>query len=76
MDLRKYERIQAKFAKTSRLKNTSIPYMQRILNSENLEFEKQEITRFDPHLQWKSQINFGSKTIFANILYPKKKFWA
>ena len=45
MDLRKYEKFEAKFAKTNRLKNSSIPYMQRILNSENLQFEKQELKR-------------------------------
>ena len=43
MDLRKYEKIEVKFAKTNRLKNSSIPYMPRILNSENLEFEKQDL---------------------------------
>ena len=42
MDLRKYEKSEVKFAKTNRLKNSSKPYMQRIFNSENLEFEKQE----------------------------------
>ena len=45
MDLRKYEKFEVKFAKTNRLKNSSIPYMQRILNSENLQFEKQELKR-------------------------------
>ena len=44
MDLRKYKKIEVKFTKTIRLKN-SIPYMQRILNAENLEFEKQELKR-------------------------------
>ena len=43
MDLRKYVKIEEAFAKTNRLKNSSIPYMQRILNSENLEFEKQNL---------------------------------
>ena len=42
MNLRKYEKIQVKFTKTNRLKNSSIPYIQRILNSENLEFKKQD----------------------------------
>ena len=37
MDLRKYEKSEVKFAKTNGLKNSSIPYIQRILNSENLE---------------------------------------
>ena len=32
-------------AKTNRLKNSSIPQTQRILNSENLEFEKQNLKR-------------------------------
>ena len=45
MDLRKYEKIEVKFAKTNRLKNSSIPYMQRILNSETLEFEKPDLKR-------------------------------
>merc|ERR1712208_268993 len=45
MDLRKYEKFEVKFAKTNRLKSSSIPYMQRILNSENLQFEKQELKR-------------------------------
>ena len=41
----KYEKIEVKFAKTNRLKNSSISYMQRIHNSENLEFEKQNLKR-------------------------------
>ena len=45
MDLRKYEKFEVKFAKTKRLKNSSLPYMQRIFNSENLQFEKQELKR-------------------------------
>ena len=45
MDLRKYEKFEVKFAKTNRLKNSSIPYMQRILKSENQQFEKQELKR-------------------------------
>ena len=45
MDLRKYEKNETKFASTNRLKNSSIPYMHRILNSENLLFEKQELKR-------------------------------
>ena len=45
MALRKYEKIEVKFAETNRLKNSSIPYMQRILNSKNLEFEKQNLKR-------------------------------
>ena len=40
MDLRKYEENGSK--KTNRLENSSIPYMQRILNSE---FEKQILKR-------------------------------
>ena len=44
-NLRKYGRIEVKFTKTNRLKNSSIPYLQRILNSENLEFEKQDLKR-------------------------------
>ena len=38
-------RMDLKFAKTNRLKNSSIPFLQRILNSENLEFKKQELKR-------------------------------
>ena len=45
MDLRKYEKIEVKFAKTNRLKKSPIPYMQRIFNSENLEFGKQNLKR-------------------------------
>ena len=45
MDWRKYDKFEVKFAKTNRLKNSSIPYIQRILDSENLEFEKQELKR-------------------------------
>ena len=45
MDLRKYEEIEVKFAKTNRLKRSSIPYMQKILNSEKQEFEKQDLKR-------------------------------
>ena len=45
MDPRKYEKMKVEFAKTDRLKNSSIPFLQRILNSENLEFEKQELKR-------------------------------
>ena len=45
MDLRKYEKFEIKFAKTNRLKNSSIPFMQRILNSENQQLEKQELKR-------------------------------
>ena len=43
MDLRKNEKYEVKFAKTNRLKNSSVPYMQRILNTDNLQFEKQEL---------------------------------
>ena len=43
MDLRKYEKL--KFAKTDRLKISSTSYMQRILNSVNIEFEKKELKR-------------------------------
>ena len=42
MNLRKYEKNEVKFAKTNRLKNSI--RMQKILNSENLEFEKQDLT--------------------------------
>ena len=35
MDLRKNEKYEVKFAKTNRLKNSSVPYMQRILNTDN-----------------------------------------
>ena len=45
MDLRKDEKYEVKFAKTNRLKNSSVPYMQRILNTEKLQFEKQELKR-------------------------------
>ena len=45
MDLRKYEKFEVKFTKTNKLKNSSILYMQRILNSENLESEKQDLKR-------------------------------
>ena len=45
MDLRKNENFEVKFAKTNRLKNSSIPFMQRILNSENQQLEKQELKR-------------------------------
>ena len=45
MDLRKNEKFEVKFAKTNRLKNSSIPFMQRILNSENQQLEKQELKR-------------------------------
>ena len=45
MDLRKNEKYEVKFAKTNRLKNSSVPYMQRILNTDNLQFEKQDLKR-------------------------------
>ena len=45
MDLRKNEKYEVKFAKTNRLKNSSVPYMQRILNTDNLQFENQELKR-------------------------------
>merc|ERR1712208_58434 len=45
MDLRKDEKYEIKFANTNRLKDSSVPYMQRILNTENLQFEKQELKR-------------------------------
>ena len=45
MDLRKYEKIETKFGKTKRLKNSSLPYLQRNLNSENLEYEKPKLKR-------------------------------
>ena len=41
-NLRKYERIEVKFTKPNRLKNSSIQYLQRILKSENVEFEKKD----------------------------------
>ena len=44
-NLRKYGRIEVKFTKTNRLKSSSMPNMQIILNSENLEFEKQDLKR-------------------------------
>ena len=40
MDLRKYEKIEVNVTKTNRLKNSYI--MQRILNSENIDFEKED----------------------------------
>ena len=45
MDLRKNEKYEVKFARTNRLKNSSVPYMQRILNTDNLKFEKQDLKR-------------------------------
>ena len=45
MDLRKNEKYEVKFAKTNRLENSSVPYMQRILNTDNLQFEKQDLKR-------------------------------
>ena len=36
MDLRKNGKYEVKFAKTNRLKNSSVPYMPRILNTDNL----------------------------------------
>ena len=45
MDLRKNEKYEVKFAKTNRLKNSSVPYMRRILNTDNLQFEKHELKR-------------------------------
>ena len=36
MKLRQNEKYEVKYAKTSRLKDSAIPYMQRILNKENL----------------------------------------
>ena len=55
MDLRKNEKYEVKFAKTNRLKNSSVPYMQRILNTENLQFEKQDLKR--------KKIYYGDKNI-------------
>ena len=55
MDLRKNEKYEVKFAKTNRLKNSSVPYMQRILNTENLLFEKQDLKR--------KKIYYGDKNI-------------
>ena len=40
MDLRKKEKYEVKFARTNRLKNSSVPYMQRILNTDNLQIYK------------------------------------
>ena len=51
MNLRKYENIEVKFAKANRLKNSSISYMQRILNSENLESKKTRIKKKD-EISW------------------------
>ena len=45
MDLIEYEKFEVKFTKTHRLKNSSIPYMQIILNSENQQFDKQKLKR-------------------------------
>ena len=45
MDLRKMEKYEVKFTKTNRLKNSSVPYMQRIINTDNLKFEKQDLKR-------------------------------
>ena len=45
MIFRNIEKYDVDFAKTGRLKDSSIPYMQRMLNSENLKNEKQAIKR-------------------------------
>ena len=42
INLRKNEKYEVKFAKTNRLKNSSVPYMQRIINTDNLKFDKQD----------------------------------
>ena len=55
MDLRKNEKYEVKFAKTNRLQNSSVPYMQRILNTDNLQFEKQDLKR--------KKIFYGDKNI-------------
>ena len=39
------KRYEVKLAKTDRLKNSSLPYMKRILNTDNLQFEIQELKR-------------------------------
>ena len=36
MEVRKYEKYEVKHANTGRLKDSAIPYMQRILNNDNL----------------------------------------
>ena len=41
MKIRNNEKFDVKFANTERLKKSSIPYMQRILNSENMTKENQ-----------------------------------
>ena len=41
MKIRNNEKFDVKFANTERLKKSSIPYMQRILNSENMSKENQ-----------------------------------
>ena len=45
MIFRNIEKYDVDFARTGRLKDSSIPYMQRMLNSENLNNEKQAIKR-------------------------------
>ena len=45
MDLRKNEKYEVKSAKKNRQKDSSVWYMQRILNTDNLQFEKQELKR-------------------------------
>ena len=58
---------EVKFAKTRRLKNSSIPYMQRILNSDNLEFENKN---------WKEKSNFKRSRILKRneIIFVFSKF--
>ena len=41
MKIRNNEKFDVKFANTERLKKSSIPYMQRIFNSENMSKENQ-----------------------------------
>ena len=43
MGLEICKKYDEKFTKTNRLKNSSIQYMQRLLNSENLQFGKEEL---------------------------------
>ena len=45
MKAKSYEKYEVKFAHTGRLKKTTVPYMQRILNSVNTKNVKQGIKR-------------------------------
>jgi len=67
MDLRKDEKYEVKFAKTNRLKKSSVPYMQRILNTDNLQFEKQELKRkkrFNGDKNIEKEENYTNSFIF------------